>query len=264
MENARVVFSLKDGSCLEKSFSLLELDDCQYRLTISKELLDEKIEKVEIFVPFATANKGDDGYWLMHRGIYGTFRHKHCQWWHAPQSTILPYYAMKTPKGGFIGIVEQREALGEILAYNSGATDAYNKIYSRVNFLKSESVALGSSAASDNFNYYNIQKQSYQGEYAVRYIFLDENNCSYNGMAAAYRSYLLSSGRIADRKASEKAPFLLESVGGILSDRSFLGFQYKGITALTKYSDNTEMAKKLKDNGVENINIRLTAFMGDG
>lgn len=54
MENARVVFSLKDGSCFEKSFSLLELDDCQYRLTISKELLDEKIEKVEIFVPFAT------------------------------------------------------------------------------------------------------------------------------------------------------------------------------------------------------------------
>ena len=107
MENARVVFSLKDGSYLEKSFSLLELDDCQYRLTISKELLDEKIERVEIFVPFATANKGDDGYWLMHRGIYGTFRHKHCQWWHAPQSTILPYYAMKTPKGGFIGIVEK-------------------------------------------------------------------------------------------------------------------------------------------------------------
>ena len=180
------------------------------------------------------------------------------------QDAVLPVFGMDRLNSGFIGIVEQGEALGDILAYNSGATDAYNKIYSRVNFLKSESVALGSSAASDNFNYYNIQKQSYQGEYAVRYIFLDANNCSYNGMAAAYRSYLLSSGRITDRKASEKVPFLLESVGGILSDRSFLGFQYKGITALTKYSDNTEMAKKLEENGVENINIRLTAFMGDG
>ena len=105
--NVKVVYTFKDAPTLEKTYKLNQLPNNQYRLVIPKEHLDERVEKVEIFAPFATANKGEDGYWLMHRGIYGTFRHNQTQWWHAPQSTILPYYAMKTPKGSFIGIVEK-------------------------------------------------------------------------------------------------------------------------------------------------------------
>lgn len=178
---------------------------------------------------------------------------------------LLPVFgASYNQNSGFLAVIEDGEALADIFAYNSGSADAYNKVYSRINVLKTESVALGNETASDNFNYYHFQKKCYSGSYAVRYIFLERETCDYNGMAAAYRQYLLSTGSLHETKAEDSSPFLLETVGGILSDRSFLGFQYQGITALTTYEDNLAMVKTLRDAGVDNIKLRLTAFRGNG
>lgn len=177
---------------------------------------------------------------------------------------VMPVFGACYNENGFLAVIEDGEALADILAYNSGSADAYSKIYSRVNFLKTESVALGDQQASDNFNYYHFQDKPYAGSYAVRYIFLEKESCGYSGMAQSYRNYLLSTGGMNDKELSESAPFVLETVGGILSDKSVLGFQYKGITALTEYEENAEMVKQLAEKGVENIKLRLTAFSGDG
>lgn len=181
-----------------------------------------------------------------------------------PEDIVMPVFGACYNENGFLCVIEQGEALADILAFNSGSTDNYSKIYSRLNFLKTESVALGDQGASDNFNYYHFQEKCYSGKYTLRYILLEKENCGYNGMAAGYRNYLISTGGMVDNKLSGKSPFVLETVGGILSDKSFLGFQYKGITALTGYEDNAQMAKQLSEKGVGNISVRLTAFSGDG
>lgn len=180
------------------------------------------------------------------------------------EDIFMPVFGANYKENGFVAVIEEGDALAKILAFNSGSNDAYNKVYSRIEFLKTESVALGSQQASDNFNYYHFQEKPYSGEYVVRYILLDKDNCDYQGMAEGYRNYLLSIGDINDKKAAQNAPFVMETVGGILSDKSFIGFQYKGITALTEYEENAKMVEKLSQNGVQNINLRLTAFSGDG
>ena len=180
------------------------------------------------------------------------------------QDVLMPVFGANYTDGGFLAVIEDGDALADIFAYNSGSTDAYNKVYSRVNFLKTESVALGDQKGADNFNYFNFQEKSYNGNYSVRYIFLSQNACDYNAMAASYRNYLTSTGLFKAKTVEKQSPFLLETVGGILTDKSLLGFKYKGITALTEYADNIQMVNFLRNNGVGNVKLKLTAFSGEG
>lgn len=213
-------------------------------------------------MPFDTVESGALGY---EGAVYGADKAMRSAGSAASSKDIfMPVFGACYNENGFLAVIEQGEALSDILAYNSGSNDAYNKIYSRLNFLKTESVSLGNQNSSDNFNYYHFQEKPYGGSYSVRYMFLEENDCDYCGMARCYRNFLLSTGRMDDKKAAETAPFVLETVGGILSEKSILGFRYKGITALTEYEENCIMAAKLAENGVENINLRLTSFSGDG
>lgn len=180
------------------------------------------------------------------------------------QDALMPIYGANYYDSGFLAVIEDGEALADILAYNSGSADQYGKIYSRVNFLKTESTSLGENSGDDNFNFYNFQKEPYNGKYAVRYIFLENGSSDYNKMAAAYRNYLLTTGSLNKKVDDGAAPILIETVGGVLSTKSFLGFQYQGITALTKYEDNLKMVEELSSEGVENIKLKLTGFSGDG
>jgi len=177
---------------------------------------------------------------------------------------LLPVFGVNYPDGGFLAVIEDGDALADIFAYNSGSTDEYNKVYSRVNFLKTESVALGNQKGSDTFNYYNFQEKNYNGKYSVRYIFLENNKNDYSFMAQSYRNYLITTNQLIAKKIDDDLPCVLETVGGILTDKSFAGFKYKGITALTEYGDNIKMVDALTSGGVKNIKIRLTAYNGDG
>ena len=214
-------------------------------------------------MPFDTIESGSISY---EAAVYGKDKALRATSSSAKSETaLLPVYGVSYEnQAGFLAVIEDGEALADIFAYNSGATDEYSKIYSRLNFLKTESVSLGDQKASDNFNYYNFQEKAYTGNYSVRYVFLEKETSDYSGMAAAYRNYLKTVGKMPDGNTGIESPFLLETVGGILADKSFLGFKYQGITALTQYSDNIKMIEKLKEAGIDNINLKLTAFCGDG
>ena len=180
------------------------------------------------------------------------------------KDVLMPIYGVSYKEGGFLSVIEDGEALADIYAYNSGASDDYNKIFSTLNYLKTESVSLGDQGASENYNYYNFQKQSYKGNYSVRYIFLESEKNDYSQMACVYRKYLINSGELLKSQTSDKAPFVLETVGGILTEKQFLGVKYRGISALTEYKDNIAMLETLSKGGIANIKLKLSAFWGDG
>lgn len=213
-------------------------------------------------MPFASVESGAQNYeasvygWdkALRRGVSSAEK----------QDVLMPVFGASYGDGGFLAVIEDGDALADIFAYNSGSTDNYNKVFSRVNFLKTESVALGEQKGSDTFNYFNFQEKSYNGKYSVRYIFLEKEKCDYSAMAASYRNYLTSTGLLKSKKIDKQSPLLLETVGGILTDKSFLGIKYKGITPLTEYMDNALMVNDLTKEGIKNIKLKLTAFSGEG
>ena len=61
---------------------------------------------VDIQADCAVAKKGEDGFWLGGRGILGSFKRGVGGWACARNWNTLPYFAMQTPRGSFIAILE--------------------------------------------------------------------------------------------------------------------------------------------------------------
>ena len=280
VENEKVFFKVPLAFALEGDSVVASIDLSKVEYPKSKPLV-----YIEFLQFFGAASSRENGYFLLPDGsgaimpfntvesgsehyeatVYGDDKGLRQKITSAKkQDVLLPVFGANYSNGGFLAVIEDGEALADIFAYNSGATDNYNKVYTRVNFLKTESVALGDQKGSDNFNYFNFQDKAYNGNYSVRYIFLEKNNCDYNAMAQSYRNYLTATGQLDTKVKGENSPLLLETIGGILTDKSFVGFKYKGITATTTYEDNTRMAEFLINGGVKNLKLELNAYTGDG
>jgi len=63
------------------------------------------VERVEVRSPFMEAKRGEEGYWLLPDGRYGTFRLDEGQCLGAHRRSILPIFGMKTPRGAYLGVV---------------------------------------------------------------------------------------------------------------------------------------------------------------
>ena len=77
---------------ITKEYSMVETDE-GLRLTIPKEDITSDIWGVEVVPTFMTANKGDEGYWMNGRGVYGLYDKEEGSFY--KQRSVTPIYAMK-------------------------------------------------------------------------------------------------------------------------------------------------------------------------
>jgi len=130
--------------------------------------LPEGVKQVEVLPDFATAKTGEDGYFVMPNGAFGTFRLKDGQ--QVMGRNMMAVYGMKTPSCAFAGIVT-----GMPYAFQPVVT-AKDGVYTVALCFK-----------LDRFGLYE--------DIAVDYHMLSGDDADYSGMARAYRKYQL------DRKA---------------------------------------------------------------
>ena len=62
-----------DNSSSSKIASLENVSEKTKRLTIKKETIEDDEKYVDVIADFARADKGDEGYWINGRGVYGNF-----------------------------------------------------------------------------------------------------------------------------------------------------------------------------------------------
>ena len=75
-----------------KKYRLKKTDD-GLRLTIPKEDISDKVWGVEVVPSFMKAEKGDEGYWMNGRGVYGLYDKEEGSFY--KQRSVTPIYAMK-------------------------------------------------------------------------------------------------------------------------------------------------------------------------
>ena len=75
-----------------KKYRLKKTDD-GLRLTIPKEDISDKVWGVEVVPGFMKAEKGDEGYWMSGRGVYGLYDKEEGSFY--KQRSVTPVYAMK-------------------------------------------------------------------------------------------------------------------------------------------------------------------------
>ncbi len=73
-ETATVSVTATSGTTTVKTYPLQAVGDRVLRLTVPAASIPSDAKTLDIRADFATAKKGDEGYWVFPRGVYGTFR----------------------------------------------------------------------------------------------------------------------------------------------------------------------------------------------
>jgi hypothetical protein len=139
------------------------------RVVLKREELPPKLATVSILPDFASAKRGEEGFFIMPNGELGTFREQSGERT-ARNYMPMPVFGMKNPRAAFVAIVTGMPYDFKLV------TRARDGVYTIA-----PSFELGGREAYDNI--------------AVDYHLLSRDQADYSGMAKVYRTYQL------DRKA---------------------------------------------------------------
>ncbi len=181
---------------------------------------------------------------------------------------------------GFVAIIEEGDALAELSDYHPGNSSEYNTIqmlfYPRPKdtYNLKDAISVGS-----NTTWTVTSARKYVGNYKIRYIMLTDDEvaeekgvkdyyeCSYMGMAQACREYWEDKGvltRLTNSDIKEDIPLYIETFGTLETVEKILSVPVNVMTPLTSFEDVKTMYNDFKEQGVTNINFKLTGYANGG
>jgi len=179
---------------------------------------------------------------------------------------------------GFVAIIEEGDALAEILTEAGGSTNKYNSASVMFNPRPTDEYNLDFETKGLNSLITVASRRKYAGNYIIRYIMLssDENGnpkksgefgfeATYVGMAKAYRKYLIDRGALTPMPDDgSDIPLFIETLGTIKTSEYFFGFPYVGTTPLNTFEDIKTMIDELNEEGINNLKFRLNGWINGG
>ncbi len=188
---------------------------------------------------------------------------------------IIPEY--KQPNG-FFAIIEEGDSLAELSTDHGGTTHKYNTVFPTFYPRPTDTYELDTAMTGGiGATYTVVSERKYTGSYRIKYIMLtdeavaeaagieDYYEDSYVGMAKAYRDYLIENGTLTEMTdASEDIPLYIESFGAIDTIEKFLSIPIDVMKPLTTFDDLKSMYETLSDEGITNINFKLTGYTNGG
>lgn len=169
----------------------------------------------------------------------------------------LPVFGIKRNKAAFIAIISDGDAMAAVNAGTSGSESSFNGAYASFTVYATQTVELakGSEALS-------AEKQPYSGNFTVSYKELTEERNNYIGMANTYREMLLKKGKL--KKSEDECVVLADVLGGITSEKSFLGLKIDTFETLSDFGQTEQMLKELREAGVEKVTVLLDGAFNKG
>ena len=181
---------------------------------------------------------------------------------------------------GFVAIIEEGDAMMEITTYHETRSHKYNAVKVTVyprpqdTYNVADAISVGT-----NSEWTVVSSRKYTGSYRVRYIMLTPDDkavtdsaqklyeCSYVGMAFAYRDYLIEKGILTKLTADdvkEDIPLYIETFGTIPTTEKILSVPVTVMTPLTSFEDIETMYDSFSSEGITNINFILTGYNDGG
>ncbi len=183
----------------------------------------------------------------------------------------LPYQKDR----GFVAIVEEGDSLLEIRSDHGGQEHVYNSMILSARPRPTDQYYLDDAERPWTV----VSARKYTGSYQIRYIMLtdvdtakerhieDYYDCSYVGMAKAYRDYLEENGtltRLNDEDVKDDIPLYIETFGALMTTERFLSIPFNVMTPLTSFGDIATMYDELKEEEISNVNFIMTGYSKGG
>ena len=177
------------------------------------------------------------------------------------ESVSLPLFGVKDGSAAYLAVIEGGASKATLHFHPAGEHFERNAVYPTFRMINKDSVYL---SGSDNSSKVIVFESSLAEETcSVNYQFLPENS-DYADMAATYRERLEADGLLEDLAADTPVSLLMETIGGVQSDKNLLGISYEGLEAATTYEQDRLLAEDLLDNGVQALDMRLIGWFNDG
>lgn len=168
----------------------------------------------------------------------------------------MPVFGEKNGENGFIAVITNGDGLAKINAAVSGKLTSYNNIYSEFGYRSQDTVGLGNKQGG----LVNVIKLSdmanNEGNYEVRYYFLEGKESDYSGMARRYQKYLTEECGFKSRVYTAGFPFFLDVYGSITKQKSIFGIPFHITEALTTYDECIKLIDLLRLRGIDNIVLK--------
>lgn len=169
---------------------------------------------------------------------------------------------------GYVAYLEEGDAMSEISADHGGTVHKYSSVYTTFYPKPSDSYVLEGISTSGSAIWTVQSERRYTGNYTLRIFPITGDDCDYNDMASEIRDYLVDTGVFEKMKksadASEDVPLYLENFGTIKTTQKIAGFPLELQSPLTTFEQTRDIIDELKDNGINNVNIKLTGWYNGG
>ncbi len=187
---------------------------------------------------------------------------------------------------GYVAFIEEGDSLAEIATYHAGSLSDYNTMMNYFNPKPKDSYDISDSiSVTTSSTWTVVSERKYSGNITIRYQMLTDEvagkeaqaaakeegktytyyNTSWLGMAEAYRDYLVSNGTLTKiENPEDNIPLYLEVFGALETKQQIATIPVDVMTPLTTFEDIWTMYTDLTENGVKNINFKLTGFANGG
>lgn len=185
-------------------------------------------------------------------------------------------------KRGYVAIIEEGDALTELVTYHAGVLSPYDTVKMNFNPRPKDSYNVADSiSVGSNSEWTVVSNRKYVGNYKIHYVMLtDENDAaqkklpadswyeaSWLGMAKAYRDYLVGNGvlnTLSAEQTSGDIPLYIESFGATETIEKVMSIPVEVMRPLTSAQDVITMYEELSEAGATNINFKLTGYANGG
>ena len=181
---------------------------------------------------------------------------------------------------GFVAIVEEGDALMDLYSFHAVKTDVYNTVKMSIFPRPKDTYNIADAiSVGNNSTWTVVSSRKYTGNYKVRYILLTDPDvaaekgieeyydCSYVGMAKAYRDYLEDKGyltRLSETDVKKDIPLYIETFGAIQTTKRVLSIPVTTMAPLTSFENIKTMYNDLSEKGVTNVNFILNGYTDGG
>lgn len=187
-------------------------------------------------------------------------------------------------KRGFLAIIEEGESLAKLRVSHKTSSSKqvgdeyvsrpYSTVYPAFFTRQNDTSVSGSKSWAIYAN------RRYTDDYQIRYVMLTDDKkaetaaltsyyeCSWMGMACAYRDYLDRTAdgfdRLTGETAKESIPLYIETFGCVDSIEKVLSMPVTVSVPLTSFENVATMYDYLAGKGVSNVNFKLTGYANGG
>lgn len=161
----------------------------------------------------------------------------------------------------FICQLEEGKPYAAVVADISGKNNSYNYVNAKYSICQREQYDVGDIANSEIYKY--IDKLPEDESIVQRYTFV--NSGSYVDMAKTYADNLKK--QYGDRFAlnsTESTPAVIEIVGAVDKVKQIVGVPVSRPLKLTSYKEAGEMIEEIKNDGIQNMSVKLTGWCNGG